>query len=395
MANLIRREGRGGGEAPGRVHESAPSNPLLEVSRLGQSIWIDYLDRKRVTSGEIRRYIEEDGLGGVTSNPTIFEKAITGAAMYDDAIRALGAAGKNDAEIYERIVTRDVQLAADEFRPVFDRLDGRDGFVSLEVSPGLAADTEGTIKEARRLWSAVQRPNLMIKVPATPAGLPAIARLIEEGINVNVTLLFGLDRYQQVIDAYLAGLEARAARGESVRIASVASFFLSRIDVLVDAKLDELAKNGRIAADAARRLRGQVAIACARTAFQMYKRVFRGGARFGQLAASGARPQRLLWASTSTKDPAYSDVKYVDALIGEETINTLPLETFTAYRDHGHPARRIEDDLDAAQAVLDALSSVGIDLHQVTQHLEEQGVRKFSDSYAHVLRAIAERRAAC
>jgi transaldolase len=258
----------------------------------------------------------------------------------------------------------------------------------------LASDTEGTLQEARRLWSAVQRPNVMIKVPATRAGLPAIARLVEEGINVNVTLLFGLDRYQEVVDAYLTGLEARAARGQSVRVASVASFFLSRIDVLVDAQLDEMARDGHLSPEAAKRLRGQVAIACARIAYQMYKRTFRGGDRFAQLAAGGARPQRLLWASTSTKDPAYSDLKYVEALIGEETIDTLPLETFKAFRDHGHPARRLEDDVEAAHAVLRELSGVGIDLGRVTQRLEEEGVRKFSDSYAHVLRAIRERRAA-
>ncbi len=392
MADLSRRDSRHDNGAQGGLGAAATGNPLLEVSRLGQSIWIDYLDRQRVTSGEIRRYIEEDGLRGVTSNPTIFEKAITGGAVYDEVIRALGAAGKSDAEIYERIVTRDVQIAADEFRPVFDRLGGRDGFVSLEVSPTLASDTEATLEEARRLWSAVQRPNVMIKVPATKAGVPAIARLIEEGINVNVTLLFGLDRYQEVADAYLTGLEARAARGESVGIASVASFFLSRIDVMVDAQLDELEKSGRVSPDLARSLRGQVAIACARTAYQMYKRTFRGGDRFTRLAAAGARPQRLLWASTSTKDPAYSDVKYVEALIGEETIDTLPLETFSAYRDHGRPARRLEEDLPAAQGVLEQLSRAGIDLPTVTQRLEADGVRKFTDSYTHVLHAIADRR---
>ncbi|HXU65625.1 MAG TPA: transaldolase [Polyangia bacterium] len=373
---------------------AAASNPLLELTRLGQSVWIDYLDRNRIKSGEIRRYIEEDGLRGMTSNPTIFEKAIIGAAAYEEPVRALAALGKSAADIYESIVTRDVQIAADELRGVFDQLDGRDGFVSLEVSPLLAFDTDGTLAEARRLWAAVNRPNLMIKVPATTAGIPAIARLIDDGINVNVTLLFGLERYQEVADAYLSGLEARASRGETVRIASVASFFLSRIDVMVDAKLDELEKAGQVAPFVAERLRGQTAIASARTAFQMYKRTFRGGVRFQALAAKGARPQRLLWASTSTKNPAYSDVKYVEALIGEDTINTVPLETFTAYRDHGRPARRIEEDLGATQAVLHGLGDVGIELGAVTAQLEQDGVRKFSDSYAHVLRAIEQRRAA-
>jgi transaldolase len=355
---------------------------------------MDFIRRGTVTSGELHRYIEADGLRGVTSNPTIFEKAIVGAPAYEEPVRALAEAGHSAAEIYEALVSRDVQIAADEFRDVYDRLDGRDGFVSLEVSPLLAYDTEGTIAEARRLWSAVNRPNVMIKVPATEAGIPAIERLIDEGINVNVTLLFGLDRYQQVVGAYLSGLEARAARGESPRIASVASFFLSRIDVIVDAKLDQMQQAGQVTAAVAERLRGQVAIASARTAFQIYKRIFRGGARFAALADKGARPQRLLWASTSTKNPAYSDVKYVEALIGEDTIDTVPLETFAAYRDHGHPARRIEEDLGGTQAALHGLSSVGIDLDLVTRQLEQDGVRKFSDSYAHVLRAIEQRRGA-
>ena len=391
MGNLSRQDEV---QATSRVPGAAAPNSLLELARLGQSIWIDYLDRNRIKSGEIRRYIEEDGLRGVTSNPTIFEKAIIGAAAYEEPVRALAAVGKSAADIYESIVTRDVQIAADEFRGVFDQLDGRDGFVSLEVSPLLAFDTDGTLAEARRLWAAVNRPNVMIKVPATTAGIPPIARLIDDGINVNVTLLFGLERYQEVADAYLSGLEARASRGETVRIASVASFFLSRIDVMVDAKLDELEKAGQVAPFVAERLRGQTAIASARTAFQMYKRIFRGGTRFQALAAKGARPQRLLWASTSTKNPAYSDVKYVEALIGEDTINTVPLETFTAYRDHGRPARRIEEDLGATQAVLHGLGDVGIELGAVTAQLEQDGVRKFSDSYAHVLRAIEQRRAA-
>src|SRR6185312_5555287 len=244
MGNLSRQDEA---QATSRVSGAAAPNPLLELARLGQSVWIDYLDRNRIKSGEIRRYIEEDGLRGVTSNPTIFEKAIIGAAAYEEPVRALAAVGKSAADIYESIVTRDVQIAADELRGVFDQLDGRDGFVSLEVSPLLAFDTDGTLAEARRLWAAVNRPNLMIKVPATTAGIPAIARLIDDGINVNVTLLFGLDRYQEVADAYLSGLEARASRGETVRIASVASFFLSRIDVMVDAKLDELEKAGQVA----------------------------------------------------------------------------------------------------------------------------------------------------
>jgi transaldolase len=369
------------------------ANPLIELTKLGQSIWIDYLGRGRIASGQLLRHIDEDGLRGVTSNPSIFEKAITSDRIYDASIDELARRGSSVADIYQAITSRDVQLAADLFRPLFDRLDGRDGFVSLEVSPHLAHDTDGTIAEARRLWAAVGRPNTMIKVPATKAGLPAIQRLVSEGININVTLLFGLGRYEEVVEAYLAGLESRATQGHPVRIASVASFFLSRIDVLVDAQLDELERDGRIQPTLAARLRGQVAIASARVAYQMYKRTFKGE-RFRALAAKGARPQRLLWASTSTKNPKYSDVRYVEALIGEETINTVPLETFDAYRDHGHPARRLEDDVEEARHTLAELRGAGIDLDAVTQRLEDDGVRKFSDSYERLLRVIAERREA-
>jgi transaldolase len=369
------------------------TNPLLELTRLGQSIWIDYLGRGRISSGELARHIEEDGLRGVTSNPSIFEKAITGDRIYDAPIDELARRGASAAEIYLAITSRDVQLAADLFRPQFDRLGGRDGFVSLEVSPHLAHDTEATIAEARRLWAAVGRPNAMIKVPATKAGLPAIERLIGDGININVTLLFGLPRYAEVAEAYLLGLEARARRGDPLRVASVASFFLSRIDVAVDALLDELEREGRIRRPLAARLRGQIAIASAKVAYQMYKRTF-GGERFRALAGQGARPQRLLWASTGTKDPAYSDVKYVEALIGEETIDTVPLETFDAYRDHGRPALRLEDGVEQAREVLAELRGAGVDLDAVTGRLEADGVRKFSESYERLLGVIAERRQA-
>lgn len=369
------------------------TNPLLELTELGQSIWLDYLDRARITSGQLERHIAEDGLRGVTSNPSIFEQAITGARIYDRPIDELARRGLSAGEIYEAITTQDVQLAADRFRSVFERLDGRDGFVSLEVSPHLAHDTAGTIAEAHRLWAGVGRPNAMIKVPATKAGLPAIERLVADGLNVNVTLLFGLGRYDEVAEAYLAGLEARAARGEPVRLASVASFFLSRIDVLVDARLDELAASGRVPAELVERLRGQVAIACARVAYQKYKALV-ASERFRALASRGARPQRLLWASTSTKNPAFSDVKYVEALIGPETINTVPLATFDAYRDHGRPALRLEENLDEARAVLAELPRAGIDLDEVTQRLEDDGVRKFSEAHDRLLQTIARRREA-
>ncbi len=327
----------------------------------------------------------------MTSNPSIFEKAITGDRSYDEIIDGLAQKGATPEEIYQAITTEDIQLAADVLRPLFDRLDGRDGFVSLEVSPRLAHDTSGTIAEARRLWAAVDRPNAMIKVPATRAGLPAIQRLVSEGININVTLLFGLARYEEVAEAYIAGLESRAANGQSVRVASVASFFLSRIDVLVDARLDEFVRAEQIASELAASLRGQVAIASARVAYQIYKRIFESQ-QFRSLAMKGARPQRLLWASTSTKNPAYSDVKYVDALIGEGTIDTVPIETFEAYRDHGDPASRLEQNVEQAREVLARLPRANIDLGAVTDRLEDEGVRKFIEAYDRLLAAIAERR---
>ncbi|HEX8112759.1 MAG TPA: transaldolase [Kofleriaceae bacterium] len=365
-------------------------NRLLALVELGQSIWIDDLDRMRIVSGELRRHIVEDGLRGVTSNPTIFDKAIA-SPSYDAPIRVLALRGKQPAEIYEALAVEDIQLAADELRRLFDQLDGRDGFVSLEVSPHLAYDTLGTVDEARRLWRAVDRPNVMIKVPGTEPGLAAFEALIAEGIPINVTLLFGLDRYEQVAYAYLAALEARARRGLPVRVPSVASFFLSRIDAAIDPELDRRARDRRIPADLAARLRGRSAIASARLAYQRYKRIV-GEPRFRALEGLGARPQRLLWASTSTKDPAYSDVYYVDALIGPDTIDTMPLETFEAYRVHGNPAVRLEDRLDEARAVLDGLKTAGIDLDAVTRRLEQEGVQKFSASYDRLIAAIAARR---
>ncbi len=365
-------------------------NRLLAVVELGQSIWIDDLDRARIASGELRRHIVEDGLRGVTSNPTIFDKAITGPS-YDAPIRVLALRDQGPAEIYEALAVEDIQLAADELRRLFDLLDGRDGFVSLEVSPHLAYDTPGTVDEARRLWRSVDRPNAMIKVPGTEPGLAAIEALIAEGIPINVTLLFSLDRYEQVANAYLAGLEARARRGLPVRVPSVASFFLSRIDTAIDPELDRRARGGQIAPDLAARLRGQSAIASARLAYQRYRRMT-GEPRFRALEGLGARPQRLLWASTSTKDPAYSDVYYVDALIGPGTIDTMPLDTFEAYRAHGDPAVRLEDHLDQARAVLDGLKTAGIDLDAVTRRLEQEGVQKFSVSYDRLIAAIARRR---
>ncbi|MDE3157071.1 MAG: bifunctional transaldolase/phosoglucose isomerase [Acidobacteriota bacterium] len=369
-------------------------NPLLTVGTLGQSLWLDFIRRSLLTSGGLQRYIDEDGVRGITSNPSIFEKAITGSHDYDEAIAQMVRAGRDASEMYETLAVEDVRHAADLFRPLYDRLEGRDGFVSLEVSPRLAHDTAGTIGEGRRLWAAVDRPNVMIKVPATREGLPAIRQLIADGVNVNVTLLFGLDRYRDVLDAWLGGLEARiAAGGSPERVASVASVFLSRIDVLVDPQLDALAAAGGERAGRAGHLRGQTAMASARLAYQIFKEAI-ASPRFAQVAARGARPQRLLWASTSTKDPAYSDVKYVDALIGPDTVNTLPVETLEAYRDHGHPAARLESDLGDARRTVGTLRELGFDLDAITTRLETEGVAKFEAAFDRLLAALEGRRRA-
>jgi transaldolase len=364
-------------------------NSLQQVGALGQSIWLDYIRRDLMAGGGLRRLIEEDGLRGMTSNPAIFEKAIAESREYDGEIRAL-ALEKNDAgAIYEALSRRDVQAAADEFRPLYDRTDGRDGYVSLEVNPHLAHDTIGTIGEARRLWGALDRPNVFIKVPATAEGLPAIQELIGEGINVNVTLLFGLSRYRQVAEAYLAGLETRASQGQPLkRVASVASFFVSRIDSLVDPLLEQLVEQGGDAADLAKEAHGQVAVASAKMAYQAYKGLF-GGDRFRTLAAAGARVQRLLWASTGTKNSSYSDVKYVEALIGPDTVNTVPVETLDAYRDHGQPEARLEEGIEAARAALARLPELGIDLDTVAQQLEDEGVEKFNQPFDKLMEALA------
>jgi transaldolase len=366
-------------------------NPLLKLSTFGQSIWLDYIQRQLIDSGELGKLIEDDGLKGVTSNPAIFQKAIAGSTDYDEAIRKLALAGKSTEEIYQVLTVDDVQQAADLFRPVYDRKEGGDGFISLEVNPHLAQDTEGTVKEARHLWQALGRPNVLIKVPATEAGLPAIRELISEGLNVNVTLLFGLPRYREVAEAYIAGLEARAAQGRPLNpVASVASFFLSRIDVLLDPRLEKLAAGGP-QTQGARDLIGEIAIASAKVAYTIYHEIF-GGERFKKLTAQGARPQRLLWASTSTKNPAYPDVKYVEPLIGPETVNTLPPETLNAYRDHGDPAARLGEGVERAAGCLRRLAELGIDLDQATQQLEDEGVEKFNKPFDSLMATLAGKR---
>jgi transaldolase len=369
-------------------------NPLLGLEAFGQSVWLDYLRRNALDNGEIQGLIEQDGVSGLTSNPSIFEKAIADSNDYDNAIRSMALVGKNIAEIYEALTIEDIQRAADLFRPTYDRLEGADGFVSLEVSPKLAHDTAGTIAEARKLWAAVNRPNLLIKVPGTREGLPAIQQLIGEGINVNVTLLFGLPRYREVVEAYLVGLETLVAHFKALtRIASVASFFLSRIDVLIDPMLEKQRLEEGSVADIIAGLHGQVAIASAKVAYQIYQEIF-GSERFHKLSDQGARPQRLLWASTSTKNPDYSDVKYVETLIGRETINTIPPETLDAYREHGKPSSQLEEGTQEAYQVLEGLRQARIDLVALTQQLEDEGVMKFSKAFEQLMAALREKRTA-
>jgi len=368
-------------------------NPLRVLEALGQSIWLDDMRRGLLDSGELKRLIGEDGVSGVTINPTILEKAITGSHDYDEAIQALALNGKTEAEIYEALAIEDTQRAADELRPIYGETHGRQGLVSLEVAPGLAYDTAGTVAEARRFWSELDRPNVMIKVPATREGLAAIQQLTAEGLNVNVTLLFGLPRYRQVAEAYLQGLEARQAQGKPLdHITSVASFFLSRIDVLVDKNLDTVSQEHPEQSELAAGLHGRVAIASAKLAYEDYTNIFEGS-RFQALGRNGARPQNLLWASTGTKDPKDSDVKYIEALIGPDTINTVPLKTLEAYRDHGHPAVRLDTGFDEAHRVFERLAEVGLAIDDLTQQLEDEGVRKFADSYDHLCAVLHDRRA--
>ncbi len=367
-------------------------NPLLELQNYGQSIWLDFIQRGMISSGQLTKLITEDGIRGVTSNPAIFEKAINGSGDYDAAVRSLAHAGKSASEIYQTLVVEDIQRAADEFRPVYDQLHGRDGFVSLEVSPLLARDTEGTILEARRLWTLLSRPNVLIKAPATKEGIPAIRQLISEGINVNVTLLFGLERHREVAEAYISGLETATANKRPLApITSVASFFLSRIDSLVDDILRGIIDRGGEKGETAKVLVGETAIASAKTAYGMYKRIF-SGERWTRLADMGARPQKLLWASTSTKNPAYSDVKYIEPLIGPETVNTLPLEALNAYRDHGNPADRLSDDVDKAGDVLRTMVEVGVDLREIAQRLEDEGIEKFSTPFHRLMASLEQKR---
>ncbi|MDM8176492.1 MULTISPECIES: transaldolase [Olivibacter] len=368
-------------------------NPLAKIPDFGQSIWLDYIKRSFIQSGELKKLIDEDNLRGVTSNPAIFEEAIARSEDYNDTISELGKTDISNEEIFLKMAIEDVQHAADVFKGVYEQTKGLDGYVSLEVSPGLALDTEGSIAEARSSWKALDRPNVMIKIPGTKEGLPAIKQLISEGININVTLLFGLDRYREVAEAYIAGLEERAERGEPLeKVTSVASFFLSRIDTMVDTMLDEVAENDPSKATAAKQIKGQVAIASAKVAYSIYNELFMSD-RFLELEAKGAKPQRLLWASTSVKNKAYDDLMYVEALIGPQTVDTLPKETLNAYRDHGNPAARLKDDLEHARYTLYKLEDiVGIKLSDVTQHLEEEGIQKFIKPFDSLMDVLAQKR---
>jgi transaldolase len=361
-------------------------NPLLEIHKAGQSIWLDFITRKFMTDGKLAKLITEDGLSGVTSNPTIFQKAIMGGQEYDTTISGLIKQGKSSAQIFDALAIEDIQRACDLFRSVYDKTQGADGFVSLEVNPQLARDTKSTLEEARRLFKAVARPNVMIKIPGTQEGLPSIEQAIGEGININITLIFALERYQEVIDAWLGGLERLDKTGKALAsIGSVASFFVSRVDTLVDGVLEKEKPSGYEA------LRGKAAIANARLAYAMFLKM-KNGPRFKALAAKGARVQRPLWASTSTKNPKYRDVLYVEELIGSETVNTVPLATVDAARDHAQVKTTLPGDTGAAQKAIQDLEKVGISMKQVTQQLEEDGVKLFSDSYDELLKNIEQKR---
>jgi len=367
------------------------ANPLKGLLAYGQSPWMDYIRRDLLTGGGLQKFIAEDGLRGQTSNPTIFEKAINGSTLYNDILNSPEAKSLNAKQLFEKIAIRDVQDACDIFRPVYNETKHRDGYVSLEVSPLLANDTNGTMEEARRLWKAVNRPNVMIKVPATPEGIPAIRQLLEEGLNINITLLFAQSAYEKVAEAFIAALEARAAKGQPINhIASVASFFVSRIDSLVDSKIDAMLKTA--AGDAKtllESLHGTIAIANAKLTYKKYQELF-GGPRWKALAAKGAQTQRLLWASTSTKNPKYRDVLYVEELIGADTVDTIPPATFDAFRDHGKLRPSLTEDVAGAARHMENLAKAGISMKEVTEQLVVDGVRLFAEAFKTLLEATGK-----
>lgn len=369
-------------------------NPLKQLLRFGQSVWLDYIRRDLFATGELARLIEEDGLRGMTSNPTIFEKAIAHSQDYLPALQELTQRKDLDEKgIYEQIAIRDIQDAADVLRHVYDETKRRDGYVSLEVSPLLAHKSQETIDEAARLWKTVARENVMIKVPGTAEGIPAIRELLGRGINVNVTLLFAQEVYERIAETYIAGLEDYVKKGgDPSKLSSVASFFVSRIDTLVDNKINDLLQSpsAGLDADLARSLQGKVAIANAKLAYETYKKVF-SGPRWQALKDRGAVTQRVLWASTGTKNPAYSDVLYVDELIGPDTVNTMPPATIDAFRDHGKPRASLEEDVDGAKRTMADLARIGISMKAVTDKLTEDGVKLFADAFNQLLAAVDQR----
>lgn len=366
-------------------------SPIKSLLRFGQSPWLDFIERGLLRSGELARMVDHWGIRGVTTNPAIFEKAITTSPHYDEQIEQLVTEGSTAAHIYQALVLEDVREAADVLLDVYERTDGADGFVSIEVSPRLVHDAAGTVTEAMMFWRTLDRANIMIKVPGTDEGLTATRELIARGINVNVTLLFSVDRYPKVIDAYLSGIEhAETAGCPIARIASVASFFLSRIDTIVDPLLDQIVDQRSPDADAARRLKGEIAIASARCAYVHFRDVLRSS-RYQRLAKRGARPQRLLWASTGTKNSEYSDIKYVEPLIGADTVNTMPLDTLRAYDDHGDPAARLGERDEQAPEVLAALGAIGIDPGSISARLLAEGIVKFEEPFDRLRDALAER----
>ncbi len=375
----------------GVLETAKKTNPLKDLLNFGQSVWLDYIRRDLLTSGELKRLIEEDGLRGMTSNPAIFEKAITGSALYADLLSSLRSRTDLDAKgRYEILAIRDIQDAADFLRPVYQSSKRRDGYVSLEVSPYLARDTKGSIEEARRLWKTVDRENVMIKIPGTAEGIPAIQQAISEGININVTLLFAQDVYVKVAEAYIAGLELFGAGGGDVsKIASVASFFISRIDSMVDAIIDTKLKASKDTTEQQqlKSVQGKVAIANGKQTYQKYQAIF-GTDRWKALAAKGGQTQRVLWASTSTKNPAYRDVLYVEELIGRDTVDTIPPATLDAFREHGKPRARLTEDVAAANKTMETTAKVGISMKEVTDKLTDDGVRLFAEAFDKLLEAV-------
>ena len=375
----------------GILETAKATNPLKELLNYGQSVWLDYIRRDLLTGGELKRLINEEGLRGMTSNPTIFEKAISGSADYTDLLQSLRSRTGLDAKArYEILAIRDIQDAADQLRPVYERSKRRDGYVSLEVSPYLARDTQGTLLEARTLWKAVARENVMIKVPGTAEGIPAFQQLISEGININVTLLFAQEVYVRVAESYIAGLEQFAARGGDVsHIASVASFFISRIDSLVDSILAARLKTAKDPREqeTLKSLKGKVAIANGKQTYEKYQTIF-GTDRWKALAAKGGQTQRVLWASTSTKNPAYRDILYAEELIGPDTVDTMPPATFEAFRDHGRVRLTLTEDLESAHKTMETLAQIGISMKEVTDKLTDDGVRLFAEAFDNLLEAV-------